>query len=126
MVFRSGEFAGPDPVQGTQSSDVVETLDLLVLWRDAPSLETHLGEGKFNVSLASGRPNIESPPGALQTEDFRLYRAQAASFERQAALARRAGARAEFLELARLWNKLADETERVARGKALAMRGKDS
>jgi len=48
-------------------------------------------------------------------EDFRQYRAQAISFERQAAEARRAGARAELLELARLWNQLADETERKVR-----------
>jgi hypothetical protein len=107
-------------------TDLLETADALVLWREAPSLEADLGEGILNVSLTSARPSLESPRGALEMEDFRLYRAQAASFERQAALARRAGARAEFLELARLWSKLADETERVARGKALAMRGKDS
>jgi hypothetical protein len=56
------------------------------------------------------------PEQALQSEDFRLYRAQAASFERQATCAVRVGARAEFLELARLWGKLADETERAAIG----------
>jgi hypothetical protein len=49
-------------------------------------------------------------------DDFRQYRAQARSFERQAEAARRAGARAELLELARLWNRLADETERAERG----------
>lgn len=48
-------------------------------------------------------------------DDFRQYRAQARSFERQAALARRSGARAELLELAQLWNRLADETERAER-----------
>jgi hypothetical protein len=76
------------------------------------------------VTLASDHTGLEPPHDAAETEDFRLYRAQAASFERQAALARRAGARAEFLELARLWGKLADETEREARGKPLAMAGK--
>ena len=49
-------------------------------------------------------------------DDFRQYRAQARSFERQAAVARRSGARTELLELARLWNRLADETERAERG----------
>jgi hypothetical protein len=43
------------------------------------------------------------------------YRAQARSFERQAAEARRPGAREEFLKLAQLWNQLADESERVER-----------
>jgi len=75
------------------------------------------------VSLASDTHSLE-PPATRGTEDFRLYRAQAASFERQAALARRAGARAEFLELARAWTELADETERAARGKTLATAGK--
>ncbi len=39
------------------------------------------------------------------------YRAQARSFERQAAEARRAEAREDFLRLAQLWNQLADEGE---------------
>lgn len=43
------------------------------------------------------------------------YRAQARSFERQAAEARRPGAREEFLKLAQLWNQLADENERAER-----------
>ncbi len=43
------------------------------------------------------------------------YRAQARSFERQAAEARRPGAREEFLKLAQLWNQLADESERAER-----------
>jgi hypothetical protein len=48
-------------------------------------------------------------------DDFRLYRAQARSFERQASLARRSGAREELLELARLWGRLADSAERSER-----------
>ena len=43
------------------------------------------------------------------------YRAQARSFERQAAEARRPGAREEFLKLAQLWNQLPDENERAER-----------
>ena len=43
------------------------------------------------------------------------YRAQARSFERQAAEARRPGAREEFLKLAQLWNQLADESDRSER-----------
>ena len=64
----------------------------------------------------------------IGTEDFRIYRAQARSFERQAAEARRKDARVEFLELSRLWGQLADETERKARAgeeaNSLAMAGK--
>ena len=43
------------------------------------------------------------------------YRAQARSFERQAAEARRPGAREEYLKLAQLWNQLADDSERAER-----------
>jgi hypothetical protein len=51
------------------------------------------------------------------------YRAQARSFERQAAEARRPGAREEFLKLAQLWNQLADDSERSERlGRPLAAR----
>ena len=39
------------------------------------------------------------------------YRAQARSFERQAAEARRSEAREDFLRLAQLWNQLAEEGE---------------
>jgi len=76
------------------------------------------------VTLASDPPSLAPPRPALGMEDFRLYRAQAQSFERQAAAARRAGARDEFLELSRLWNQLADDAERAAHGKALAIAGK--
>ena len=49
------------------------------------------------------------------------YRAQARSFERQAAEARRTGAREEFLKLAQLWTQLAEESERAERrGRSLA------
>jgi hypothetical protein len=47
--------------------------------------------------------------------EFLQYRAQARSFERQAAEARRADARDEYLKLAILWNQLADESERMER-----------
>jgi hypothetical protein len=48
-------------------------------------------------------------------EEWRQYRAQARSFERQAALARRSAAREEFLTLARQWHRLADESETAER-----------
>lgn len=47
--------------------------------------------------------------------EWRQYRAQARSFERQAATANRAEAREELLALARQWDQLADESERVER-----------
>jgi hypothetical protein len=47
--------------------------------------------------------------------EWRQYRAQARSFERQAELARRDDAREEFLTLARQWDQLADEAERAER-----------
>jgi hypothetical protein len=72
------------------------------------------------VPINSKQRAVERPEVALQAEDFRLYRAQAVSFERQATHAVRADARAEFLELARLWGKLADETERAAMQKGPA------
>jgi hypothetical protein len=45
--------------------------------------------------------------------EWRQYRAQARSFERQAAEANRVEAREEFLALARQWDQLADESERA-------------
>ena len=50
------------------------------------------------------------------------YRAQARSFERQAAEARRSEAREDFLRLAQLWNQLADEGERAEPGGARRVR----
>jgi hypothetical protein len=47
--------------------------------------------------------------------EWRQYRAQARSFERQAAAANRAEVREEFLTLARQWDQLADESERAER-----------
>lgn len=47
--------------------------------------------------------------------EWRQYRAQARSFERQAADAHRAEAREELLILARQWDRLADEGEREER-----------
>lgn len=49
------------------------------------------------------------------TSESRQYRAQARSFERQAAEARRPGAREDFLKLAALWNQAADDSERMER-----------
>jgi hypothetical protein len=49
--------------------------------------------------------------------ETRQYRAQARSFERQAAEARRPGAREDFLKLAKLWNQLADDSERQGRAR---------
>ena len=47
--------------------------------------------------------------------EWREYRAQARSFERQAAEARRAEAREDYLTLARQWDRLADEIEHSER-----------
>jgi hypothetical protein len=47
--------------------------------------------------------------------EWRQYRAQARSFERQAAEASRAEAREDLLTLARQWDQLADESERAER-----------
>jgi hypothetical protein len=47
--------------------------------------------------------------------EWRQYRAQARSFERQAAAANRVEARDELLTLARQWDQLADEGERTER-----------
>jgi hypothetical protein len=54
--------------------------------------------------------------------EFRRYRAQARSFERQAAEARRPDAREEYLKLAALWSQLADESERLESQMRPAMR----
>jgi len=50
----------------------------------------------------------------------RLYRAQARSYERQATEARRVDARKELLELAKLWDRVADEAQRSERVDAAA------
>lgn len=47
--------------------------------------------------------------------EWRQYRAQARSFERQAALAHRAESREDYLILARQWDLLANESERAER-----------
>ncbi|HEY2658466.1 MAG TPA: hypothetical protein VGI79_02010 [Caulobacteraceae bacterium] len=50
------------------------------------------------------------------------YRAQARSFERQAAEAVRAEAREDYLRLAKLWASLADESERAEQQSGLPAR----
>lgn len=76
------------------------------------------------MTLVSDFPLHRPQQAARDGEDFRLYRAQARSFERQAALARRADGRKEYLELSRLWSELADEAEREARARTLALAAK--
>jgi hypothetical protein len=76
------------------------------------------------VTLIADHPSRHPQQAVRDNEDYRLYRAQARSFARQAALARRAAGRDEFLELSRLWSELADEAERVARARALAVAAK--
>jgi hypothetical protein len=69
-------------------------------------------------------PSATSPPSVLDAPDarhellhgtgvseWREYRAQARSFQRQASEARRDAERDELLTLARQWEKLADEVE---------------
>ncbi|MDR3506272.1 MAG: hypothetical protein P4L64_00065 [Caulobacteraceae bacterium] len=51
------------------------------------------------------------------------YRAQARSFERQAAEAQRQEARDDYLKLAALWNRLADESEVSERAAGPAHKG---
>lgn len=81
-------------------------------------------EIELTVTLVSDhRPPQQA---ARDREDYRLFRAQALSFARQAALARRAAGRDEYLELSRLWSELADAAEREARASALAALAKTS
>lgn len=57
--------------------------------------------------------------------EWRQYRAQARSFERQAAEANRPDAREEYLTLARQWDQLADEGECAERRERSPTRSRD-
>jgi hypothetical protein len=54
--------------------------------------------------------------------EWRGYRAQARSFQKQASEARRAAERDELMTLARQWESLADEVERAERRGGAAQR----